>query len=101
MMRLGSDSSHCAADRVASNPDHRQTGQVIRWHRKGFQLFWRWKSRPRGRPRVPADLQQLIAEIAAANHTWGEERIAAELQVKLGIGVSPRTVRRELALECA
>jgi len=69
---------------------------LIRWHRKGFQLFWRWKSRPRGRPRVPADLQELIAGIAIANHTWGEERIAAELLVKLGIRVSPRTVRRYL-----
>jgi hypothetical protein len=27
------------------------------WHRKGFRLLWRWKSRPRGRPRVPADLR--------------------------------------------
>jgi len=67
---------------------------LLRWHRKGFQLFWRWKSRPRGRPRVPADLQALIAEMAVSNHTWGEERIAAELLVKLGIRVSPRTVRR-------
>jgi len=40
------------------------------------------------------DLQQLIAMMAAANRTWGEERIAAELLVKLGIRVSPRTVRR-------
>ena len=31
---------------------------MIRWHRKGFQLFWRMKSRPRGRPRIPADLRQ-------------------------------------------
>src|SRR5262245_50838826 len=69
---------------------------LIHWHRKGFQLFWRWKSRPRGRPRVPDDLQQLIAEIATANHTWGEERIAAELLVKLGIRVAPRTVTRYL-----
>ena len=69
---------------------------LMRWHRKGFQLFWRWKSRPRGRPRVPADLRRLIAEIATANHTQGEERIAAELLVKLGIRVSPRTVRRNL-----
>ena len=67
---------------------------LIRWHRKGFQLFWRWKSRPRGRRRVPADLQRLIAEMAAANRTWGEERIASELLLKLGIRVSPRTVRR-------
>src|SRR5712691_1330637 len=67
---------------------------LIRWHRKGFQLFWRWKSRPRGRPRLPADLQRLIAAMAAANRTWGEERIASELLLKLGIRVSPRTVRR-------
>ena len=44
---------------------------LIRWHRKGFRLFWRWKSRPHGRPRVPADLRRLIAEMAAANRTWG------------------------------
>jgi hypothetical protein len=67
---------------------------LIRWHRKGFGLFWRWKSRPPGRPRVPTNLQRLIAEMAAANRTWGEERIASELLVKLGIRVSPRTVLR-------
>ncbi len=65
---------------------------LIRWHRKGFQLFWRWKSSP-GRPRLPADLQRLIADMAAANRTWGEERIASELLLKLGIRVSPPTVR--------
>jgi putative transposase len=32
--------------------------------------------------------------MAAHNHTWGEERIAAKLRVKLGLTVSPRTVRR-------
>jgi transposase InsO family protein len=67
---------------------------LIRWHRKGFRVFWRWKSVPCGRPRLPADLRRLIADIAAANRTWGEERIASELLVKLGIRVSPRTVRR-------
>jgi putative transposase len=70
---------------------------LIRWHRQGVQLFWRWKSRPRGRPRLPADLQRLIADIAAANRTWGEERIASELLLKLGIRVSPRTVRRYMS----
>lgn len=69
-------------------------GTMIRWHRKGFQLFWRIKSRPRGRPRIPADLRQLIVEMARNNPTWGEERIAAELLWKVGIRVSPRTVRR-------
>jgi hypothetical protein len=67
---------------------------LIRWHRQGYRLFWRWRSRALGRPRLPVDVQQLIAAIARANATWGEERIAAELQVKLGITVSPRTVRR-------
>jgi transposase InsO family protein len=67
---------------------------LLRWHRKGFRLFWRWKSRRRGRPAIPAELRALIATMAAANRTSGEERIAAELLVKLGIRVSPRTVRR-------
>ena len=62
---------------------------LVRWHRQGFRLFWRWKSKPRGRPRLPSDLQQLIADMATANRTWGEERIAWELLLKLGIRVSP------------
>jgi putative transposase len=43
---------------------------------------------------VPADLRELIFKMAQENLTWGEERIAAELLLKLGIRVSPRTVRR-------
>jgi len=56
----------------------------IRWHRQGFRLFWKWKSRPRGRPRIPAELQKLILEMASDNPAWGEERIAAELLLKVG-----------------
>ena len=67
---------------------------LIRWHRSGFRLFWMWKSRPRGRPRVPADVQKLIVEIAMNNPTWGEERIADELLLKIGLQISPRTIRR-------
>jgi hypothetical protein len=70
---------------------------LIRWHRKGFRLFWRSKSKCPGRPRVPAELRRLIGKMAAANRTWGEERIAAELLLKLGIRVSPRTVRRYMS----
>jgi len=66
----------------------------IRWHREGFRLLWKWKSRPRGRPRIPAELQKLIMEMANDNPAWGEERIAAELLLKVGIRISPRTVRR-------
>jgi len=65
---------------------------LIGWHRKGFKLFWRWKSRL-GRPRIPENLRQLMVRMVQENPTWGEERIAAELSVKLGILVSPRTVR--------
>jgi putative transposase len=72
----------------------------LRWHRGAFRLLWRWRSRP-GRPRIPADLQRLIAAMARDNPTWGEERIAAELLLKLGIRVSPRTVRRYMARRTA
>ena len=67
---------------------------LTRWHRKGFRLFWKWKSLPRGRPRVPAQLRKLIVEMATQNPIWGEERIADELLLKIGIRISPRTVRR-------
>jgi hypothetical protein len=66
----------------------------VRWHRQGFRLFWKWKSRPRGRPRIPAELQKLIVEMANDNPASGEERIAAELLLKVGIRISPRTVGR-------
>ena len=68
---------------------------LIRWHRQGWRLWWRWKSRP-GRPPIPVDLQRLIATMARANPSWGEERIADELRLKLGLTVSPRTVGRYL-----
>jgi putative transposase len=56
-----------------------QPESLVRWHRQGFRLFWRWRSRRRGRPQIPPHLQTLTAEMARANQTWGEERIAAEL----------------------
>ena len=71
-----------------------QRETLTRWHRTGFRLFWKWKSRPRGRPPVPADVRKLIREMAQSNPTWGQERIAAELLLKIGIQISPRTVRR-------
>src|SRR5262245_21280133 len=67
---------------------------LIRWHRKGFRVFWKWKSRSSGRPRVPANVRKLIVEMATHNPTWGEERIANELLLKIGIRISPRTIRR-------
>jgi hypothetical protein len=46
-----------------------QPETLVRWHRQGFRLFWRWKSRRRGRPPIPEHLQTLIAEMARANRT--------------------------------
>src|ERR1700681_3883443 len=66
---------------------------MIRWHRAGWRLFWRWKCRP-GRPQIPVELRVLIRRMARENPVWDEERIANELLVKLGIQVSPRTVRK-------
>jgi hypothetical protein len=68
---------------------------MIRWHRAGWRLFWRLKSRPR-RPPIPKQLQALIRRMGSENPSWGEERIANELLLKLGIQVSPRTVRKYL-----
>jgi putative transposase len=67
-----------------------QPKTMIRWQRAGWRLFWRWKCRP-GRPRIPVELRTLIRMMAGENPAWGEERIANELLVKLGIWVSPRT----------
>ena len=74
-----------------------QPQTLVRWHRQGFRLFWRWKSRP-GRPPIPQKLRTLIREMALSNPTWGEERISNELLLKLGIRVSPRTVRKYISV---
>jgi putative transposase len=85
--------SHCFDRRRALVTVTPQT--FTRWHRQGFQRFWRWKSRL-GRPCIPAELQAVIRQMARANPTWGQERIANELVLKLGLRVSPRTVRKYL-----
>ncbi|MGZ5433455.1 MAG: integrase core domain-containing protein [Thermoanaerobaculia bacterium] len=69
---------------------------LIRWQRNLARLFWRAKCRIVGRPQLPAGLRALIRQMQGDNPLWGEERIANELLVKLGIRVSPRTVRKYL-----
>jgi putative transposase len=76
-----------------------QPETFIRWHRQAFRLFWSWKSRP-GRPTIPPELQALIRRMALENPTWGQERIANELLLKLGLRVSPRTVRKYMPSHC-
>jgi len=69
---------------------------MIRWHRAGWKLFWRLKSRP-GRPPIPLEIRALIRRMANENPAWGEERIANEFHLKLGIRLSPRTVNKYLS----
>jgi putative transposase len=67
---------------------------VVRWHRQGWRLFWRWRSRTRlGRPHLPAEVRELIATMSRENVLWGTERIRGEL-LKLGLAVSNRSIRR-------
>jgi len=66
---------------------------VVRWHRRGWRLFWRWRSRARtGRPRISPEIRELIATMARDNPAWGAERIRGEL-LKLGITVSKASVQ--------
>src|ERR1700704_680918 len=74
-----------------------QPETVIRWHRTGFRLYWRWKSRSRGgRPRIPGEIRRLIREMSLANRLWGAPRIHGEL-LKLGIEVAQSTVAKYMA----
>jgi hypothetical protein len=61
---------------------------VVGWHRAGFHLYWRWRSRPGGgRPKVSEEVRTLIRRMAAENSGWGAPKIHGELQ-KLGFEVS-------------
>jgi hypothetical protein len=68
---------------------------VLAWHRKGFQLYWRWRSRHRsaGRPPLDLELRTLIRRMARENPTWGRRRIQAELRF-LGYEVAELTVAK-------
>ena len=72
-----------------------QPATVLAWHRRGFQLYWRWKSRPNpvGRPRLDPELRRLIRRMARENPTWGRRRIRAELAL-LGYEVAELTVAK-------
>ena len=67
---------------------------LVRWHRSGFRLYWRWKSRRRvGRPALPADIRDLIRMMNRDNPLWGAPRIRGEL-LKLGIDIAQSTVAK-------
>jgi hypothetical protein len=65
---------------------------VVRWHRKGFAAYWRWKSRsPGGRPRIAQEVRDLIRRMSLENPLWGATKMHGEL-LKLGIRVAQSTV---------
>ena len=68
---------------------------VVGWHRKGFRLYWRWKSKSGhpGRPKTSTEIRDLIRQMSVANTLWGTPRLHGEL-LKLGIVVSQATVGR-------
>jgi len=73
-----------------------QPETVLRWHRRGWRAYWRWRSRRRetgGRQAISAELRALIRRMASENRFWGQRRIQAEL-VRLGFKVSARTVAK-------
>ena len=54
---------------------------VVSWHRAGYRLFWKWRSRRRrpGRPKVTEEIRALIRRMKRENPTWGAPRIHGEL----------------------
>jgi putative transposase len=65
---------------------------VVQWHRQGFRLFWRWRSRS-GRPSLDREVRDLIRQMNSASPLWGAPRIHGEL-LKLGIEISQATVAK-------
>ena len=71
-----------------------QPDTILRWHRVGFQAYWRWKSRGRpGRPSVSRELRELIRRMSKENRLWGAPRIHGEL-LKLGFEIAESTVSK-------
>jgi hypothetical protein len=67
---------------------------VVKWHRAGFRLYWRWKSKARGgRPTVPLEIRKLIRKMSIANPLWGAPRIHGEL-LKLGVDLGQTSVAK-------
>ena len=78
-----------------------QPESVVKWHRSGFRLYWRWRSHTTGRPRKDLVIRDLIREMSRNNPIWGAPRIRAELRL-LGaalpfVAPAPAVLRRWLA----
>src|SRR6266498_6094522 len=69
---------------------------LLRWHQALVRRKWRQPSGRRGRPPLPAEVRELVLRLARENPRWGHRRICGEL-AKLGLEVSPTSIRRLLA----
>lgn len=69
---------------------------VIRWHRQGFVLYWRWKSRRPERPDTERQIRELIRKMCASNPTWGAPRIHAELLLRDRDSIYGEPFRRQV-----
>jgi putative transposase len=70
---------------------------VVRWHRAGFQLYWRLISRvrkPIGRRPVTKEIRELIFKMVAENPTWCAPRVHGEL-LMLGFDTFRRYARTQ------
>jgi putative transposase len=71
-----------------------QPETLLRWHRQGCKLFWKYKSKAiSATPKISAETVALIKEMARDNRLWGAERIRGEL-LKLGLHVCKRTIQK-------
>ena len=71
-----------------------QPETLLRWHRQGFKLYWKYKSRAASaKPKISSETVAFIKEMAVQNRLWGAERIRGEF-LKLGIHVSKRTIQK-------
>ena len=74
-----------------------QPDTVVRWHRAGWRLYWRWRSDPgRGRPKVTAEVRALIRRMSLENPLWGAPRIHGEL-LKLGYDICESSISKYMA----
>jgi putative transposase len=85
-------------------PPRRRQGLIVtpqtllRWHRELVRRKWTQRQRSSGRPPIERRVRGLVLRLARENPRWGYPRIAGEL-LKLGVRVSPSTVRRLLISE--
>ena len=64
---------------------------VVQWHRKGFRLYWRWRSRRLGRPKMSTEIRVLIRRMSLANPLWGAPASTANCTSSASRSAKPRS----------